>query len=396
MKKLAIITTHPIQYYAPLFKLLTERKKISIKVFYTWGEKGNEKLFDPGFGKTREWDIPLLDGYDYEFINNISSDPGSHNYFGISNPGLKKILYDWKPDALLVFGWKFKTHLKIIRHFKGKIPVLFRGDSTLLDEKKGLSLKKYFRRFSLEKVYRYIDFALYVGTNNKAYFSAHGLSNKQLIFAPHVIDNERFSSNEEYYQSEALKWKHELHIPQNKPCILFAGKLESKKNPLFLVQAAIEFPEIHFIIVGNGHLERIIKHQAKGLHNMTLLPFQNQSKMPVVYRLADIFVLPSKGSRETWGLAINEAMASGRMIIASNKCGGAIDLIKEGINGFVINPEKEEFFKVLRWIQKSPNEIESFKNSSGKIIKEFSLEKLSACIEDLINAKVKLKLLSRN
>jgi len=38
MKKLAIITTHPIQYYAPIFKLLSERKKIEICVFYTWGK----------------------------------------------------------------------------------------------------------------------------------------------------------------------------------------------------------------------------------------------------------------------------------------------------------------------------------------------------------------------
>ena len=67
-KKIAIISTHPIQYYAPLFNLLA--KKIEIKVFYTWGEESIKK-FDPGFGKKVEWDIPLLEGYNFQFLKNL-------------------------------------------------------------------------------------------------------------------------------------------------------------------------------------------------------------------------------------------------------------------------------------------------------------------------------------
>ena len=82
MKKLAIITTHPIQYYAPVFKLLRQRQKLDIKVFYTWG-KNAEIKYDPGFKKNIEWDIPLLDGYPYEWVKNISQNPGTHNFKGI-------------------------------------------------------------------------------------------------------------------------------------------------------------------------------------------------------------------------------------------------------------------------------------------------------------------------
>ncbi|MGB2995140.1 MAG: glycosyltransferase family 1 protein, partial [Ferruginibacter sp.] len=59
LKKLAIVTTHPIQYHAPLFALLASRNKISIRVFYTWGKQVLEQKFDPGFGKKISWDIPL-------------------------------------------------------------------------------------------------------------------------------------------------------------------------------------------------------------------------------------------------------------------------------------------------------------------------------------------------
>ena len=57
--------------------------------------------------------------------------------------------------------------------------------------------------------------------------------------------------------------------------------------------------------------------------------------MPAIYRLGDLFVLPSQGPDETWGLALNEAMASGRAVIASTKAGGACDLIRSGDNGWM-------------------------------------------------------------
>ena len=67
-KRIAIVTSHPIQYYAPLFKLLAQR--IELKVFYTWGKDSVEK-YDPGFGKKVQWDVPLLEGYDYQYLENI-------------------------------------------------------------------------------------------------------------------------------------------------------------------------------------------------------------------------------------------------------------------------------------------------------------------------------------
>ena len=116
-KKLAIITTHPIQYNAPLFKLLTEKNQISIKVFYTWGEDSIKQKFDPGFQRNIEWDIPLLEGYDYAMVENVSKNPGSHHYKGIINPTLNKEIEEWGADAILIYGWNFNSHLKCLQFF---------------------------------------------------------------------------------------------------------------------------------------------------------------------------------------------------------------------------------------------------------------------------------------
>lgn len=351
MKKLAIISTHPIQYYAPLFQLLASGKNTEIKVFYTWGDKAKGKIFDPGFGKEREWDIPLLDGYEHEFVTNISSNPGSHHFNGIINPGLISRIKLYQPDAILVFGWNFQSHLKVMRYFKGKIPVLFRGDSTLLDRQS--ILKKKIRTIFLTWVYKHIDYALYVGTNNKDYFIQSGIKPKQLFFAPHAIDNKRFNDIDGIYQEKAGKMREALKISRDAVIFLFAGKMEPKKDPEILIKAflAVNNPGAHLIIVGNGYLEKVLKESYSEVQNLHFMDFQNQSAMPVIYYAADIFVLPSVGPGETWGLAINEAMACKRAILASTKVGCAIDLVAEGKNGYIFEAgnidsliEKMDFF----------------------------------------------------
>jgi glycosyltransferase involved in cell wall biosynthesis len=374
MLDIAIISTHPIQYNAPLFRYLAGTGDCRIKVFYTWGQ-AQGKVLDKDFGIEREWDIDLLSGYDHVFVKNTSTAPGSHHYKGIINPSLISEVTAFQPDKIIVYGWKFDSHLKLLRHFKGKIPLYFRGDSTLLDEPAGFNIKKAMRRVLLQWVYRHVDFVLSPGTASDAYFLNAGLSANQIIRAPHSVDNARFSGTEipdehSSYDESAQHWRKELSIPEDAKVFLFAGKLEPKKDPILLVKAFArlhqQYPNTHLIMVGNGVLEEELKkmtsppqpsdgkfnpstplptagkfNSSTALSPITFLPFQNQSIMPVVYRLGDIVVLPSKGPGETWGLAINEAMACGKPVIASDKSGAAADMIKDNENGFVFKAGDE-------------------------------------------------------
>jgi glycosyltransferase involved in cell wall biosynthesis len=335
MKKLAIITTHPIQYYAPVFQLLFKRRKLDIKVFYTWGEASAHK-FDPGFNKKIKWDIPLLDGYPYEWVKNTSKEPGTHHFNGVVNPELIGQIEYWQPDALLIYGWGFRSHLKVMRYFKNRIPVFFRGDSTLLDEGKGA--RTMLKTVFLNWVYRHIDHAFFPGTNTRAYFKKYGLKDAQLIFAPHAVDNTRFAADR---SGEASLLKKELGISENALLILFAGKFEEKKSPVQLLETFLNLnsTEAHLLFVGNGPLEHELKRKAEKDTRVHFMEFKNQSEMPVVFQACDLFCLPSKGPGETWGLAINEAMASGKAILVSDKVGAAADLVEPGKNGGIFKAD---------------------------------------------------------
>jgi glycosyltransferase involved in cell wall biosynthesis len=382
-KRLAIITTHPIQYYSPVFKLLHERNKIDVKVFYTWGELFAGK-FDPGFNKKIEWDLPLLDGYPFEWVKNTAPDPGSSHFRGIRNPELIDQVKGYQPDAILIYGWAYSGHLKALRYFKNKIPVYFRGDSTILNETG--ELKGLLKTLFLKWVYKHVDRAFYVGTNNKAYFKKYGLTDAQLTFAPHAIDNERFKTDR---KKEADELRSSLKIGPEEILILFAGKFEAVKNVELLLTAFINanLPGARLLLVGNGILEEKLKLQAAGspvADKINFLDFKNQTYMPVLYQAADIFCLPSNS--ETWGLAINEAMICGNVILTSDKVGAAVDLVKQGENGAIFKAGSLSGLTeaLTGLVGPGKKRLVEMGELSQKIIRDWNFEEQAKAIEETI------------
>lgn len=388
MKKLAIITTHPIQYYAPLFKLLSSDGRFEIKVFYTWGKESLTK-HDPGFKKVIEWDIPVLEGYKYVFLNNTAKSPGSHNSKGIVNPDAISSLTEYTPNCILVIGWNYDSHQKIIRHFCKKIPVWFRGDSTLLDEKN--NIKGIIKFLFLKWLYSSVEKAFYVGVNNKAYFKKYGFRDYELIFSPHSIDNERFSLDS---SDAATQIRKNLGLKDSDLLILFAGKFESKKNPLLLLRAFIElnYENTHLLFVGNGYLEDDLKQHSELLANehrkggeimrprVHFMDFQNQKQMPAIYQSCDLFCLPSSGPGETWGLAVNEAMAAGKAILISDKVGCGTDLVKTGLNGDIFESKNKNDLKIKLANLLEKDTLKDYGDYSRTIIKNWSIKRTADCI----------------
>ncbi len=339
--RLAIVSTHPIQYYAPIFKALARSGVVQPRVFFTWSQTAAGPVADSGFGRAITWDIPVLEGYEHEFVPNVASRPGTDHFWGLRNPGLIRAIQTWGADAVLVFGWNAVSHLSALRYFKGRLPVFFRGDSTLLDRSSWWRTAA--RRAVLGWVYRHVDVAVAVGSNNRDYFQWCGVPPERIAFAPHAIDTQRFSDPAGAHEEQAMKWRQELAIPATARSIVYAGKLVPKKDPLLLLEAFSRCGASgRLVFVGDGVLEPALRAAAAGRSDVHFLPFQNQQAMPAVYRLGNVFALPSRGPGETWGLALNEAMASGRPVIAGNRVGGARDLVTQGANGWVFESSNLE------------------------------------------------------
>jgi glycosyltransferase involved in cell wall biosynthesis len=332
------------------------------------------------------WDIPLLEGYDYIFPENSSRNKGSHHYNGIINPDLIKQIESWTPDAILVYGWKFRSHLALIRHFKNKIPVWFRGDSTLLDEVKGI--QSLARNILLRWVYSHIDRAFYTGSANRDYFIKYGLKPEQLTESLHAVDNQRFASPGPNGKEKAIELRRKLQIEDEDLVFLYAGKLIQKKGVESLVKAFLGLKQshAHLVIAGNGILENYLKNKYSHLERIHFLGFQNQVQMPVIYRTSDVFVLPSTGPGESWGLAVNEAMASGKGVLVSDQCGCANDLVEEGKNGYIFRAGQiGDLTDKLSIMISKKGEISNFGHYSSEKIQQFTFNQFVTEIENQFN-----------
>jgi glycosyltransferase involved in cell wall biosynthesis len=205
---------------------------------------------------------------------------------------------------------------------------LFFGDSHLLDGHTA-GPRWWLKAAVLRRVYSWPTGILVPGSANRAYCQRFGVAPEKLYRCPHSIDVGRFAAPQPELEAEAARWRSELQIGADRKVLLYAGKFEPKKRPVELMRAVARLPDpaIALILVGGGALQGEIDAMAAAEPDrFRVLPFQNQTRMPIVYRLGDVFVLPSSHG-ESWGLAVNEALACGTPVIVSNRVGCAADVV---------------------------------------------------------------------
>lgn len=328
--RLAIVLSHPTQYYSPWFAWLSAHAPLELRVFYLW-DFGVTAQRDPQFGATFAWDRDLLAGYAHEFVPNRARDPGTHHFRGLDNPTLVARLRAWSPDAVLLFGYNYLSHVRLI--LSRRWPLIFRGDSHLIDHPPPRLLKRWLLRL----VYARFAAITYVGHANRDYFRAFRVPTARLHFAPHCVDETHFTATPALLAASAAL-RENLGLGHRR-VVLFAGKFIPNKQPLALLQAFLTLapPDAALVFVGQGEELPALQSAAAARPDVTVrfLPFANQSEMPARYLLADIFALPSRGLYETWGLAVNEAMHLGVPCLVSNRVGCQRDLVTDGATGWV-------------------------------------------------------------
>jgi len=333
--RLAVVLSHPVQYYSPWFRWLSAYTSLQLQVFYLW-DFGVRQRRDPGFQQALQWDVPLVEGYASMFVPNRSRDPGTHHLGGLDNPELVPLLLAWRPDAVLLFGYPWRSHRQLLLDPRlWRIPILLRGDSHDLIPPRVWKavLASWFRRL----LFRRFAAALPVGQANAVWLARNGIPRRRQFLAPHAVENARFQAAAPAAEAAAQLWRQELGIPAFAPVLLFAGKFEPMKRPLDLLEAfaSLGHPNAVLVFVGAGPLEAELRHRAASLPPARVLiqGFQNQTAMPRTYALGDLLVLPSFS--ETWGLCVNEAMNLSRPVIVSSHVGCGPDLVDPGKTGWI-------------------------------------------------------------
>lgn len=375
--RLAIVAGHPVQYISPWLSRLARHPDLSLKVFYLW-DLGVSAAADPGFGRAVQWDIPMLEGYEHQFSRNRASQPGNENFFGYINPDLPQQLAAWEPDAILLMNYAFFTYIALLLDPRfWRLPFLFRGDSHNLGRRADL-------RSRISAALRALIFSrfaafLVAGDANRAYYRSSGVPASKLFMGRHAVDNTRFRLASETATGQARTLRHVLGI-NDETVILFVGKFVPVKRPLDLLEAfALLPPErrsgARLVYVGDGPLRQTLVARAAelGLSGVEILPFQNQSRMPTIYSLGDLLVLPSQS--ETWGLVVNEAMNLDCPAVVSDHVGCGHDLVLHGETGWVFpTGDVRALARCLQEALEDPERLRRIGRQAGVHVARFSYD----------------------
>lgn len=336
--KIAYLLSHPIQYQVPMIRQINAEPDLYLKVFYCSDISVGEH-FDEGFGKKFAWDVPLLEGYDYEFLPAIG-DSKKLSWARPFNYGLMRALKRGRFDTLWVHGYNRLFFLQAIVCAKMMGLKVFIRDEAWAKSKKRPQNNFLWKKMAFLVLNRLVDAFLAIGKCNRDYYLANGIGAEKIFLAPYSVDNDFFT--EKGSLADVTQLRKQLNISEDRKVILYASKLSRRKCVLDLISAFAMLKKNDkdknsiLVIVGSGELEGEASKitQEFGMQNeVVMVGFKNQTDLPAYYKLADVFVLPSEN--EPWGLAVNEAMCCGAAIVASDEVGAAFDLVKDNQNGYI-------------------------------------------------------------
>jgi glycosyltransferase involved in cell wall biosynthesis len=388
-RRLAILISHPVQYFSPLFQRLAQQREIDLTVLYC-SLQGAKKMKDPGFGISFSWDIPLLEGYRYKELRNFW--PGQlTGFFSCTNPGVIAELRKGDYDAVIVFGWGSLTAWLAFAGAKfAGIPWMLYGDTNVLQENRKNGLKALLRRALLTGLFGRTAAFLASGSFNRAFYESMGARAERCFAAPMGIDNESFMEAARAAQARRQEIRREYGIPPGLILMLFSGKLAPHKRPQDLLGVLeilhADFPRLGGMFVGDGVLRKILQEDAarRKIANVFFLGFKNQTELPQIYSCADCLVLTS--STDTRSVVVNEAMACGLPVIVSDRTGmwGPGDVVRHGENGFVYPcGDMGALALAVRKLATDPDLRRRMGNRSREIIQDFGQEK---CVEGIVRA----------
>jgi glycosyltransferase involved in cell wall biosynthesis len=336
--RLTAVLTHPIQYYAPWFRYVaTHCPEIDLTVLYATRPTPAQQ--GVGFGAAFEWDAPMTEGYRSLVLRAASAENSVHSdrFWGLDVPEIGPAIRQTQPDVVLIPGWHSVTLLRALWACRwARLPVLYRGDTHLGNAPSGSRRPGWLLRTRL--LLKMFDGYLSVGERTRAYLLRFGVREARIFHAPHCVDNAFFAGSAAPHQTATGRAaaRESMGLEARDFVALFVGKLEPKKRPMDLVRAVARMkPGARLLIVGAGELESACRAEANALGvRVSWAGFLNQSELGRAYAAADCLVLPS-GWGDTWGLVVNEAMATGLPCVVSDRVGCAPDLVAPGETGEV-------------------------------------------------------------
>jgi len=260
-----------------------------------------------------------------------------------------------KPDV--VVGSEYNPTIIQALHYcrRKKIPFVSWTDGTLFSERNRNFIQKFLRRYVVTKASSYIASS----TKSKEAQVFYGADEKKCHISYLTVDVEKYIQKPQ---------------GQGNGKILYVGSLIERKGVDLLFQALVKLNcEYSLYLAGDGIEKNNLQKLARELKiddKIHFLGQLNREELLKHYADSDLFVLPTR--EDCFALVILEAICAGLPIVCSKYADGAYDLIEEGKNGFVADPENTELFAAsIEKILLNKELREMMQKQSAEIVDKF-------------------------
>lgn len=334
--RIAIIISHPIQYFCPQYVSFAENKNIVLKVFFA-SRLGLEKYIDVNFKQQISWGNLNIDKFDHEFLNGAAIIQSDKH---IDAPLLEEALNAYKPQLVITYGYYQKLQRRAHRWaVKNKTTLAYISDSELRQKRN--RVKEIIKYPFLRNYFSPIQHFLTVGNANEAFYSNYGVPAHKMFRMHFPIDVKMYETSWVKKMELRNSIRLQYNIPENDMVLTVVGKLVDWKNQDHIISALQllekEGKYFHLFIIGSGEMRKVWEDKAASLKisKVYFTGFVNIEELPSYYAATDIYVHPA--SIEPHSIAVSEAIYMGCPVIISSTCGshGSDDDVQDGSNGYV-------------------------------------------------------------
>lgn len=334
--RLAVLITHPVQYFRPVFAALAQEPGIELLVVFGC-DHGSRATLDPDFGVRFAWDSGPTEGFAHRFVSHrpLSDLSRWWRALPLARRAVREIRA-FQADLVLVFAYSpaFITLVTLLSRTQG-IPLLLRADGT--DRAFPRSpLKSAFKDGVLRLWYSQFRHVFPIGSDSDAHFARLGVGEERRHMVRYAVDVAFFAEQVRHWLPQRAALRRQMGIPASGLVLLWSAKMTEVKNPALLVEAlrllsSSVRDRLWLVAMGDGPLRGWFEVETSRLlpGRTHFLGFRNQGELGRGYAAADVLVFPSRQG-ETWGLVVNEALQFGLAVIASDHAGCVSDLLGEG------------------------------------------------------------------
>jgi len=286
----------------------------------------------------RDWPSESRDaGFRYRVLPHVTIPLGSRYNVLLLNYTLPFALARHEHDVIICCAWDTPATFYASYHAKlTDTPFILWSGSTAAEDSR-------LRRIAAPAVRGLVRCAsawLAYGTRAKEYLASLGADPERTFLAYNTVETAEFAALSRIAPEDRDALRQRLGIHTSR-VLLYCGNLLDLKGVGELLEAFASYaatdPDAALLLVGSGRDEPRYRDfvRAKALVDRVVFAgFAPRDEMARYYALGDLLVLPSRS--EVWGLVINEALACGLPVVATDVCGATADLIEEGVNGTIV------------------------------------------------------------